>query len=126
MRIRLEHFLEEPASPSAFWRRVARFAGLGLGLIASTLLVGVLGYHFLEDLPWIDALLNAAMILGGMGPVGDLHTYAGKVFASAYALLSGLMILASAGVVATPIVHRLLHHWHADVPDEPDGPAAKG
>ena len=126
MRIPLERFGQKPAPPGDFRRRVVNFAVVALGLIAGWLLVGVLGYRFLDRRSWIDALLNASMILGGMGPVGDMNTYAGKLFASAYALLSGLMILAAAGVVATPIVHRLLHHWHADVPDEPEGPGAGG
>jgi hypothetical protein len=112
MRIRLERFKDELASPRAFGLRFACFSAVALVLIAGMLTIGVLGYHWLERLSWLDALLNASMILGGMGPVNELRTDAGKLFASGYALLSGLMILAAAGVVATPVVHRFLHWFH--------------
>lgn len=72
----------------------------------------MLGYHFLESLSWIDALLNASMILGGMGPVTPLQTNAGKIFASFYAIYSGVILLASVGVLAAPIFHRFLHRFH--------------
>lgn len=72
----------------------------------------MIGYHFLEGLTWIDSLLNASMILGGMGPVTPLQTTAGKIFASAYALYSGVILLASVGILITPIFHRFLHHFH--------------
>ena len=76
--------------------------------------IGVLGYHFFEDMPWIDAVLNASMLLGGMGPVDHLNTAAGKLFASAYALFSGLVFIAIAGIVLAPVTHRLLHSLHVD------------
>lgn len=72
----------------------------------------MLGYHFLEELSWIDSLLNASMILGGMGPVAPLRTAGGKIFASFYALYSGVVLLASVGILATPIFHRFLHNFH--------------
>jgi hypothetical protein len=72
------------------------------------------GYHFLEQLPWIDALLNASMILGGMGPVDPIKTEAGKIFASCYALYSGLAIISVAGLLLAPVVHRFLHKFHLD------------
>ena len=72
----------------------------------------MLGYHFLESLSWIDALLNASMILGGMGPVTPLQTNAGKIFASFYSIYSGVILLASVGVLAAPIFHRFLHRFH--------------
>ena len=75
---------------------------------------GVLGYHFLGRLAWIDALLNASMILGGMGPVDPLPGTGAKVFASLYALFSGLFFIAMAGLVVAPFLHRLLHRLHAD------------
>ena len=110
-----EHRKEPLVSRRAFLRRLAGFAAFALLLILGALAVGVLGYHVLEDMPWTDALLNAAMILGGMGPVDALHTQAGKVFASFYALFSGLLILAAAGVLFAPIFHRFLHRFHIDL-----------
>lgn len=84
------------------------------GVIATALGIGVLGYHLLEGLPWIDALLNASMILGGMGPVNPLVTTAGKLFASFYALFSGIVFLVIAGIIMAPVVHRFLHKLHLD------------
>ena len=75
---------------------------------------GVFGYHTLGGLPWIDSLLNASMILGGMGPVDPLHTNAAKVFASAYALFSGLVFIGVLGMLLAPFVHRLMHRVHID------------
>jgi hypothetical protein len=99
---------------AAFLRRLGRHAGRAFALVAGSLAVGVLGYHYLEDLQWIDALLNAAMILGGMGPVNEVHTVAGKIFASVYALYSGLIVLVAAGILFAPIFHRFLHRFHLD------------
>ena len=111
----LEHHKEPLLSRHDFLRRMARFAAGALALILIALTVGVLGYHYLEGMPWIDALLNASMILGGMGPVDALHTPSGKVFASCYALLSGFLFLAAAGVLVAPVVHRFLHRFHLDI-----------
>jgi hypothetical protein len=72
------------------------------------------GYHWLEGLSWLDAYLNAAMILGGMGPVAELHTASGKVFAGAYALFSGVVFLVGMGLLLAPVVHRALHRFHLD------------
>ncbi len=77
-----------------------------------SLIVGVVGYHYLESLSWLDALLNAAMILGGMGPVDTLHTFGGKLFASFYALYSGFFLMVCGGVLLAPLFHRILHHFH--------------
>jgi hypothetical protein len=105
----------QPLLPlSKFARRLARHGGVAALLLAVSLGGGVLGYHSLEGQAWIDALLNASMILGGMGPVNELHTTAGKLFASAYALFSGLAFLATAGILLAPVAHRLLHRLHAD------------
>jgi hypothetical protein len=91
---------------------------LAFCLISVSLLAGMAGYHFLEDLPWIDAFLNAAMILGGMGPVAPIQTNAGKFFAGCYALYSGLVVIAVAGVIFAPVVHRMLHRFHAQADEE--------
>lgn len=104
----------EPLLPfPVFLRRIQRHLSLALAILAVTLGLGVLGYHLLEDLPWVDALLNASMILGGMGPVDTLHTTAGKLFASAYALFSGVVFLTTAGILLAPFMHRLMHRFHA-------------
>jgi hypothetical protein len=100
------------ASPPVFARRMLHHAAAAFGLIGGSLGIGVLGYHALENLPWIDALLNASMLMGGMGPVDPLHTTAGKLFASAYALYCGLVLLVAAGLLFAPVLHRLLHHFH--------------
>jgi hypothetical protein len=101
----------------AFLRRVVFNLTLGLGFVAVSLLLGMAGYAYFEGLDGVDSFLNAAMILGGMGPVAEMHTEAGKVFAGTYALYSGLAVLAAAGVVFAPVLHRLLHHFHADDQD---------
>ena len=100
------------ASKKVFARRLALNGLVGLLLLGFSLAVGMMGYHFLENLSWIDSLLNASMILGGMGPVNPLQTNAGKLFASFYAIYSGVVLLASVGVLAAPIFHRFLHHFH--------------
>lgn len=97
-----------------FIHRMARHGVIALIIILISLGIGVLGYRALEDMPWIDALLNASMILGGMGPIGELHTVGGKLFASFYALFSGVVFLISMGVMAAPILHRFLHKFHID------------
>jgi hypothetical protein len=103
----------EPLLPlKQFYRRVLSHIVVALGILAVSLGIGVVGYGLLEHLPFVDALLNASMILGGMGPVNALKTTAGKVFASAYALFSGMIFLVAAGVMIAPVAHRLLHIMH--------------
>ena len=109
----------EPLLPRrAFISRLGRHAMIAVGIVVGSLAIGMLGYHFLEDLSWIDALVNSAMLLGGMGPVNPLHTDAGKIFASLYALYSGLIFLIVAGVLFVPVFHRLLHHFHLQLDDD--------
>ena len=108
----------QPLLPQAmFLRRMLGHGSVALALILASLALGILGYRFTEGLPWLDALLNAAMILGGMGPVNELHTVAGKVFASAYALFSGMAFLATASILVAPVAHRLLHRLHLESAD---------
>jgi len=116
-----EHRTEPLLPRRRFLRRLLRHALVALTLLASSLGLGVLGYHFTEGLSWLDALLNASMILGGMGPVAQLHTQAGKIFASLYALFSGAVFLGIAGIVVAPLAHRLLHRLHLEEgpPSEP-------
>jgi hypothetical protein len=107
-----EHRGQPLLSFRAFLRRVARQSLWALALVAATLGVGMAGYHWLEGLSWVDAYLNAAMILGGMGPVASLQTTAGKLFAGSYALFAGMVFLVGAGVVLAPVVHRAMHRFH--------------
>lgn len=111
---------DQPLLPRPmFYRRVGRYAAISGLLIAGSWLIGILGYRVLENMSWIDAILNSAMILGGMGPVNPLQTDAGKLFASFYALFSGVIFLVGAGLVIAPIAHRLLHRFHLDDDDTP-------
>jgi hypothetical protein len=105
-------------SKSAFAQRVLRSVGIALGFIGISLGVGVLGYRVLEGLAWVDCFLNATMILGGMGPVDVMKTFAGKIFAGCYALYSGLAFLVVAGFIFGPLAHRLLHHFHYEADEE--------
>jgi hypothetical protein len=97
-----------------YYRRIAHHAMLGIMIIAGSLGIGMTGYHFFEKLPWIDAFVNAAMILSGMGPVATLQTNAGKIFAGCYALFSGLALIAILGIIFAPVVHRSLHNFHLE------------
>lgn len=83
-------------------------------VVAASLLVGIIGYHFLGHLGWVDSLLEASMILGGMGPVAVMQNDAVKIFASFYALFSGFILLAAASIVVAPMLHRIMHHFHAE------------
>ena len=97
-----------------YYARLARSAAIGLAVILIALGIGMLGYHYFENMPWIDAFANAAMILSGMGPFGPLTTSGGKLFAGLYALFSGLAFLLTVGVVIAPVVHRFLHRFHLE------------
>lgn len=87
-------------------------------VVGGWLLVGVAGYHFLARLGWVDSILNASMILSGMGPVDTLSTAASKLFASAYAVLSGVVFLSTSAILVAPVVHRLMHRFHLQQPDK--------
>jgi hypothetical protein len=106
---------------AVFLRRVRRSVLLSAGLIGGSLALGVLGYHYCAGLAWVDALLNASMILTGMGPVDPLRSAAAKLFASAYALFSGVAFLSIVAVLMAPVVHRFLHRFHLELGgDDPD------
>ncbi|HPO14663.1 MAG TPA: hypothetical protein PLI09_14580 [Candidatus Hydrogenedentes bacterium] len=107
-----EHYREPLLSMEAFVARLALHGLIFVGMVVGALGIGLLGYHGLEGLSWVDALVNASMLLGGMGPVNELHTAAGKVFASGYALFSGLFFVVAMGVLLAPMAHRLLHRFH--------------
>ena len=120
-----EHKSEPLATRRTFALRMGRHALFALAFVAVSLGIGVIGYCRLEGMGFVDALLNASMILGGMGPVGDLHTVAGKLFASAYALYSGIGFLVAAAVLFAPAIHRFLHRFHLAPATERDGGALR-
>jgi hypothetical protein len=122
MAMRFENLRQPLASPAVFARRMARSLLLATGLIGLSLLVGMVGYHRLAGLGWIDSFENAAMILGGMGPVAELHSQSAKLFAGLFALYSGLFLILVAGLVLAPALHRLLHRLHIDDKDEGSQP----
>ena len=95
-----------------FVKRMARSFGAVAVVIGLSLLAGMAGYHYLEGLPWIDAFANASMILSGMGPLAQLQTFEGKLFAGFYALYSGLIVIVAAGLMFAPALHRMLHTFH--------------
>jgi hypothetical protein len=105
-----------PISRHHFVRRVLRHALAATALLVVSLALGIAGYEYFEHLPWRDAFLNAAMLMGGMGPVDAPRTDGGKVFAGLYALYAGLVFLVASGLVFAPVVHRVLHrfHWEQD------------
>jgi hypothetical protein len=104
----------KPIPQQAFVSRLLAHMGAALGLIAVSLLVGMLGYSHFENLSPVDAFLNAAMLLGGMGPVNLPATTAGKIFAGSFALYAGLAFIISTALILTPVAHRILHQFHWD------------
>ena len=118
--MKLQHFErrhEKLAPRSVFVKRVVASLAIGVGLMAFALCIGIAGYHWLAGLDWIDSLLEASMILGGMGPINPLSNSAAKVFASVYALFSGVVFIALMGIVLSPLAHRMLHKFHLDEND---------
>src|ERR1700687_5401767 len=113
-RTMYEHRKQPLLSRVEFFKRVGRHGLVALGVSVFGLGSGILGYHFIAHLSWIDSLLNASMILGGMGPVDPLKTDSAKIFASFYALFSGLAFIGIVSVLLAPFVHRLLHRVHAE------------
>ena len=97
-----------------FARRVGLHFLVSLGLVLASLVAGMVGYHWLAHFGWIDSFLNASMLLGGMGPVGDIPTSAGKIFAGLYALYAGLVLIAASAILLTPVLHRLMHRLHIE------------
>lgn len=107
-----EHKSKPLLDRPAYLGRLVKHFLFACGIIIGALAIGVLGYHCLENLPWIDSLLNASMILGGMGPVDPVKSFGGKLFASLYALFSGIIFLVAVGVIIAPVFHRLIHKFH--------------
>jgi len=109
-----ESLKQPPLTRIRFLRRFAFHVGCAMGLLLGSLLIGMVGYGYFEDLAWRDGFLNSAMLLGGMGPVDAPKTDGGKIFAGLYALYAGLVFILAAGLVFLPVLHRLLHKLHWD------------
>ena len=109
-----EHHHEKLLPRRLFLKRLVKYALISLSLVLGSLVIGMVGYRMLEGYSWVDSFLNAAMLMGGMGPVNILHTDSGKIFAGVYALYCGLIELVAIGIFAAPIVHRFLHHFHLE------------
>jgi sterol desaturase/sphingolipid hydroxylase (fatty acid hydroxylase superfamily) len=111
---KLEHRAQPVIPARQFAVRLARSGLVALVLVTISLSVGMVGYHALEGLNWIDAFMNAAMLLGGMGPIHEPVSFGGKLFAGLYALYCGLAVIFVAGVLLAPLAHRILHRFHVE------------
>ncbi|HET7023678.1 MAG TPA: hypothetical protein VFI39_00555 [Gemmatimonadales bacterium] len=107
-----EHRRHPMLTRTQFAKRMLAHFTFSATLVAVSLFVGMWGYHHFEGLSWLDGFVNASMLLGGMGPVNELHTDAGKLFAGCYALYAGLVFLIVAGVLLAPVIHRIAHKIH--------------
>ncbi len=115
MRHRMYEPKHRPLAPKEiFFARLARHIVVAGFVIAASLAIGTIGYHSLDQLAWVDAFLNASMILGGMGPVDPLHSTPAKLFAAAYALYAGFVLLICVSIIIAPVFHRLLHRFHLE------------
>jgi hypothetical protein len=119
--VRFEHRTHPLLSLPRYILRLLRTIGIAALLMGPALGIGILGYHYFEDREWIDALLDAAMLLGGMGPVHAPQTTGGKLFASFYALFAGMMFLTVAALLLAPVFHRLIHRFHLELQEEAAG-----
>lgn len=109
-----EHKTEKLLPRSEFVKRMLTSAAVSLGVVAVSLMLGAVGYHAFAELSWLDALLNASMILTGMGPVDPMRSAAGKLFATGYALYSGVAFLTTMAVLLAPLAHRFMHKFHLE------------
>jgi hypothetical protein len=109
-----EHHTAPLLPKRQFYLRLAGHVLVVGVVVLVSLVVGMVGYRYFAQKTWVDAFLNASMLLGGMGPVGDLPNDRAKMFAGLYALYAGLVFIASAGIIITPIAHRILHRLHMD------------
>jgi hypothetical protein len=119
-----EHKSESLLPRKAFYARFAWSVAATAAIVAFSLFLGSAGYHYLGNLPWIDSLLNASMILAGMGPVDPIRSTAAKLFASFYALYSGIAFLTMVAILMAPLLHRFLHKFHLEA-GEADEKSAK-
>lgn len=106
---------ETPHTLAPFLKKLTRNTLIGFGMILTSLGIGMAGYHHYENMSWIDAYVNAAMILSGMGPVSNLQTDAGKIFAGTYALFSGILFLVIIAIIFGPVIHRFMRQMHLEM-----------
>jgi hypothetical protein len=116
--VKFEHRHEPLLPRNEFLKRQLYYAAVALAIVAGSLIAGACGYRFLEGLGWLDAFMNAAMLLGGMGPVAVLQHNGAKLFATIYALYSGIVFLVVAGLLFAPVFHRFIHRFHLELDDE--------
>jgi hypothetical protein len=109
-----EHRKQPLAPTGKFYKRVLANLVVALLILAVSLFIGVLGYHYIAHIPWIDAFHNSAMILSGMGPVVTIENESGKIFSSIYAIFSGVIFITNIGFILAPAVHRLFHRLHLE------------
>jgi membrane protein YdbS with pleckstrin-like domain len=115
--MRLERHTQPLASSTVFLYRVLRRLAFALGLVLAALAIGMVGYRVLAPMGWVDAFVNAAMIMSGMGPVTELTNDTAKIFAGLYAIVCGFLLLINASLIMTPVFHRVLHRFHVDEKD---------
>jgi len=111
---RYEHRKQPLATRKLYLKRLLRSLLIAISILLFCLLIGILGYRYLAEATWLDALHNASMILSGMGPVIEIHTTSGKWFSSLYALFSGVVFITNIGIVLSPAIHRLFHRLHLE------------
>ncbi len=109
-----EHKTQRLAPLHVFYKRILRNLLFAFGILSICLAIGIIGYHYTDGIPWIDSLHNASMILSGMGPVVEIKSTGGKLFASAYALFSGVAFITNIGIILAPMAHRLFHRLHLE------------
>lgn len=109
-----EHHKQPLASKAIFYQRILKNIFIALIIMAFCLIIGITGYHYWGEASWIDSIHNASMILGGMGPVVEIKSDAGKIFSSAYALFSGVIFITNVGVILAPALHRIFHRLHVE------------
>ncbi len=107
-----EHGKQPLISGREFAKRMLQHGGWAFVLVIGSLTIGVLGFHYLSKQVWMDALLNSAMLLAGMGPIGDMGPASGKLFAAVFAIYAGLIFLIAGGILLAPVFHRMMHKFH--------------
>jgi hypothetical protein len=109
-----EHKRQPLATKKTFYKRVAWNVLIATGVLIVSLLIGIAGYHYTANIPWLDSLHNASMILSGMGPVVTIETTVGKCFSSIYAIFCGVVFISNIGIILAPTIHRIMHRLHMD------------
>lgn len=109
-----EHRKQPLATKATFYQRILKNILIALLIMSVCLIIGIAGYHYTDNIPWIDSLHNASMILSGMGPVVEIKSETGKIFSSGYALFSGIVFITNVGVILAPAVHRIFHRLHLE------------